>query len=128
MPKPSSPVATVVYLGPGQGTDVPAIRVAGPEFGYTGLSLDTAAKKFVAGEGGHLKAKSAARTTLGGRPALGYFGTNYRGDEYGLVITVVPGRGAGTGAFTAQLTAKPAVFGRYTSGFEAVLRSFRFLR
>jgi hypothetical protein len=127
-PTASNPTGNVTYVVTGTSIHDTAIRVAGPEYGYSkDLSLDAAAKKVVAGEGGKLLAKPV-RTTMGGRPALAFFGTDFRGDEYGLVVTVLPGNAPGAGTYTAQLTARPSVFRNFTTGFTSVFKSFRFVQ
>ena len=120
--------AVIDYWGPGSGAGRAHIWAAGPDRSIAPHdTLAQAAAKFVAGDVGGKVLKGPTNYTLGGKPALAYFGTDYQGRDYGLVLAWIAD-GSNWGAYTVEMTAAPSLFNRYTNALTAVVKSFRFIR
>lgn len=132
--QPSSPnggglgmAGTVNYYGPGKGPSEVAMYVSGPLTDYDEGTLKDSAAKYVTGALGGKVLKGPVTTTMGGQPALAYFGMNTHGSEYALVVMHNDGNVSARGTYVAQMTAPPAVFRRYVPGFDTVLGSFQLI-
>lgn len=118
---------TVNYFGPGHGPKEVTMFVSGPLTEYDTGTLKGTADKYVKGALGGKVIKGPVSTTMGGQPAMAYFGSDSHGNDYALVVTHNDGNHSARGTYVARMSAPPSVFQRYVNGFDTVLRSFQFI-
>lgn len=124
-------LASLQYDGPsvaGQEQGV-MIKALGPEsspapHSPTATSLAQAGKLW---SNGLKQIKGPFKTTLGGKPALGYSGVNDFGNAEWLVVTYVKGHSLSSGVYTLALTAPASSINQYKKGFSEIQSSFELL-
>ncbi len=125
-------LASLEYDGPSMAgqEQVVMIKALGPESSPAphspmAASLAQAGKLWSKNELKQIKGPS--KTTLGGRPALAYWGVDYYGNAKWMVVTYVKGHSLSSGVYTLTLTAPTSSINQYAKGFSEIQSSFELL-